>query len=268
MLIVLQHTARSFLPALIAGFAAGTMAHAGAGSGGDCVITWAQALERGTANIVLADVRAADEYARFSIPGSVNLPLYTLLHKPFLKGQFVVVVGDAADWRQATRLCETAKDLPFAEFRVLEHGIAAVESVGNQGQAASLRPITAKDFITDSEYGAWLVIDFAGQQPSSQLESIGENHVWIAAAGRSPVAVANDVREQLREQPSLRVLVLQPDDQQTVPEALTRVAQGAGGVFYLQGGARALEHFLRQRTAMLAYQPTIRMTGSACEWVR
>lgn len=237
-------------------------------SGTDCTISWADVRARQAANLVMVDTRATDDFARFSVPGSVNLPLYALRHKQFLKDKVVVVIGDPVDWQRATQLCSAHAESSASGFYVVRGGISAVEDSGHAGDTPAWHAVTAREFVADRVRNPWLVVDYTGRYGSLQASATYVDRTWVDASNRLPVAVVAEVRRHLRSAPSTRVLILRDDQPTGAQEALERVARDGGGMFYLEGGVESYERFLRDRRAMIAQKETVRTTALACEWVR
>ena len=60
---------------------------------------------KGKQEIILIDVRKRDEFEKFRIPGSINIPLFAIRTKAFLKSKSLVLVNEGYNYTQLEREC-------------------------------------------------------------------------------------------------------------------------------------------------------------------
>lgn len=59
---------------------------------------------------LLIDVRSQSEYKKFSIPGSLNIPLYALKTKAFLKDKKLLLINDGSNSLGLNKICHELRD--------------------------------------------------------------------------------------------------------------------------------------------------------------
>ena len=73
-------------------------------------------------DILLVDVRNKEEFEAFSIPGSVNIPLFAIKTKSFLKPKFLVLLNEGYNYDELEQACEDLRESGFTVW-VLHGGL-------------------------------------------------------------------------------------------------------------------------------------------------
>ncbi len=73
--------------------------------------------------LTLVDVRAAEDFARLHIPGSLSIPLHAVKIKRYLKTSLLVLVNEGFQYGLLINECRQLKDAGF-KVRILDGGIA------------------------------------------------------------------------------------------------------------------------------------------------
>jgi len=63
--------------------------------------------------IVLIDVRNREEFEKFRIPGSINIPLFAIKTKTFLKRKPLVLINEGESYRPLEQECKRLRDTGF-----------------------------------------------------------------------------------------------------------------------------------------------------------
>jgi rhodanese-related sulfurtransferase len=64
-------------------------------------------------DITLVDVRDAGEFEKFRIPGSINIPLFAIKTKTFLKSKPLVLINNGQNYKQLTDECTVLSKAGF-----------------------------------------------------------------------------------------------------------------------------------------------------------
>ncbi|UXY15211.1 rhodanese-like domain-containing protein [Chitiniphilus purpureus] len=83
----------------------------------------ALAVQQRGAAAMLIDLRRADQFAAYHIPGAVQLSASELRSRPFLKGKPLVLVGSGRQDVELYALCGELKRAGFARVEVLQGGL-------------------------------------------------------------------------------------------------------------------------------------------------
>jgi rhodanese-related sulfurtransferase len=210
---------------------------------------------------LFVDVRRPEAFDRLHIPGSLNVPLFAVKTKSFLRGRQVVLVSDGF---ARSALVKDAGSLRRVGIRaaVLSGGLVAWHAAGGklEGDLFALeesRRVTAAMFEKERGRSDLLVIDAVDSEQSRALlpeTALPEKQV-IAAGGK---AAPGEVKPSSLA--GKTVLVVTEDGRGA--EAIGRKLQASdvAAVFYLEGGFFAFEQY-RQQAARMA-------DPGAEQWVR
>ena len=71
------------------------------------------------------DVRDPLKFQSFRIPGSLNIPLYALKSKPFLKAKPLILVNEGFEVLELKKECIRLKEAGFKDVKILKGGLNA-----------------------------------------------------------------------------------------------------------------------------------------------
>jgi rhodanese-related sulfurtransferase len=133
--------------------------------------------------LVIVDVRRSDAFSHYRIPGSINLPLHQVRHKAFLKAKQLLLVNDGKSYRQLESVAQALENSGFNKVSLLDGGLPAWEDFshlidGKAGAVASLKFISVKEFLSESNHGPWLVVNLG--KPGSFSEPVNGEIVDLA----------------------------------------------------------------------------------------
>jgi rhodanese-related sulfurtransferase len=203
--------------------------------------------------LTFVDIRPAQDFARVHIPGSLNIPLFAVKAKPFLRGRRVVLVDQGHGRTELEQECAVLRGRGFESVAILRGGLAAWVRqggalTGSPAAVGRLALIAPGEFHAVRDADDWLLLavdpvpptGFAGLMPGCQ---------HVPFAGRSGEFAA-EVASRLgaRDAPS-RVLIGNHDGRD-YEAVLACQPQAAGACFFaLEGGFRAWERYLRELSA-------------------
>lgn len=127
-------------------------------------------------DVLLVDVRPSRSFSRVRIPRSVNIPLFAVKSKTFLRGKDVVLVNEGFQVSLLERECRTLQSVGMKSVRVLEGGIVSWAAMGGplEGDAVALQELRMVDPGALAAEGASrahlsIVIEGSAEKTSSLL---------------------------------------------------------------------------------------------------
>jgi rhodanese-related sulfurtransferase len=205
---------------------------------------------------LLVDVRPAVAYAGYRIPGSVNIPLYALKTKRYLRARSIVLVADGNSQRQLLTVCGQLKDQQFRHVQVLAGGMPSWvlhggDVIGQAPVSTELVAIAPRQFFKQQASQHWiLALDPTASDQDKGLFA-GHSIILLGKSPESSVARIRALAAKREGKAPLRVLVVQASIDNAY---LSRIAHGLGDVQvrYLSGGVEAYRAYLEARSAILS----------------
>jgi rhodanese-related sulfurtransferase len=131
--------------------------------------------------LTLVDVRSRQDFERLHIPGSLNIPLYAVKTKTYLKSAPVVLVNQGFRYAELQNECRRLAERGFA-MSILDGGLPAWKRSGGQlvGDLFALdamKTVSSQVFFRAKDYENTLVLDISSQrsEASSQLIPYAEH---------------------------------------------------------------------------------------------
>ena len=210
------------------------------------------ARQAGGEALCFLDVRSQDDYRLARIPGSLNLPLFTVKTKGFLRSKRVILVSEGCGHDHLLTECDKLAAAGFVAPRVLDGGLRAWQQAGGpmEGEdttATRLGAITPAQFYFGHADDLWLVAA-VGDSAEVTGASLGLAATPLPAGGPELLA---DLAAALHRDPAARRLLIVTACGQDYG-LLEQTLRGFAGppVFYLEGGAKAYSDFLSRQFAM------------------
>jgi rhodanese-related sulfurtransferase len=221
-----------------------------------CLLRYDDLSQDRQGGVVLVDVRRPDPQGRARIPGSLQIPLYALRTKGFLRSKTVVLIGEGHDDGPLLEECARLSGAGFAKVRVLEGGInhwwergGPIE--GDPEALAGLSRVTPAELDSALRTGEWRVAGFRVEAEALALAPVGPAVLLPDPAAREEFVSA--VRALQKRLPAgqgrlARLLLFdRKGDDCTQAEGVLRHARDAGRdlgtVFCLEGGLDAHERY-------------------------
>lgn len=197
--------------------------------------------------MVLVDVRDKEAFERLRIPGSLNIPLYVIKAKPFLRLSPLVVVNEGFRYSQLEKECKKLRNAGFT-VSILNGGLNSWGQKGGllEGDLLALRAckaISPRIFFQEKDYENWIILDVSREKkPESQYLMPYALHIPILNCLEGP-----ELRRRIsksKPNPFLSVLIF--NENGTRYERFAKALRRADLVnaFFLKGGLRAYRRFL------------------------
>lgn len=218
-------------------------------------------------DFILIDVRNPNEFEKFRIPGSVNIPLFALKTKTFLKSKPLVLINEGHRYKQLREECAILSETGFT-ISILDGGLYQWRRKGGplEGDVFAqreLNEISPQTFFAGKGYENWMVIDVSKSPFSLPLSPGfgGEGGGEGAVPKVIRIPFANDSKEFISKLKSATknhsekefASILICDEKGKIYEEIERQIQIAGiqDVLYLKGGLEGYKAFEKQQNSMV-----------------
>lgn len=219
--------------------------------------------------LVLIDVREPGRFAELRIPGSVNLPLFAVKTKTFLKSRALVLFNEGYRYSDLEEECSRLRVAGF-NASILDGGIRRwIESGGVvEGDAhyrERLLEVSPQVFFQERHFENWVVLDVSGPLGDEMASLFPEALPIDLGKGLDAVIPRiQSIGEQNRPRPFLAFLVVNRDGLGF--DQLDRLFGKAGlrEVYFLEGGLQSYEAFLRRQAALREPAGSGNQAGPRC----
>ena len=133
--------------------------------------------------VVIVDVRNKEAFSGYHIENAINLQVFEIKTKTFLRRKPLVLVGDPIGGSAIEREVRSLRDHGFTEVSVLRGGIpawlsTAAEPTSDQPPLAPLKTVRPIDYYQDASRHAWTVIDLSDSGLPSGLRVAEPSRSW------------------------------------------------------------------------------------------
>jgi len=162
--------------------------------------------------INLVDVRNPGDFARLHIPGSLNIALYAVKTKVFLKSFPIVLINAGFHYSPLAAECRKLRDMGFKVF-ILDGGLPAWKRkgsplVGDLFVLAEMKSVSPHVFFQEKDFENTLVIDIAPVQTELSRQLIPySRHIPVSAEPSEWFRKLNRIIAEHKNQPFLSVVV-------------------------------------------------------------
>ncbi len=217
-------------------------------------------------NIILIDVRAKDKFEKFRIPGSVNIPLYAIKTKPFLKAKTIVLVNNGFQYTQLEKECSRLIGQGFKP-KILTGGLNYWKNEkgpleGDPFAQKQINKVSAREFFQGKDLKNLFVIN-ASKEKSEVAKELLPNSVHMPeSSSLSPLCLERAKRTgETQDSP---ILIFTKDG-----KGYGRIEKAAKqaelkNVFYLEGGLDSYSRFLHNLALSRAPRDSRVKTVSKC----
>jgi rhodanese-related sulfurtransferase len=198
--------------------------------------------------LTLVDVRAAEDFARLHIPGSLSIPLHAVKTKGYLKASLLVLVNEGFRYGLLIDECRQLKDAGFT-VRILDGGIAGWAQqrkalAGDLFALEKLRLIWPQEFLPEKNRDSLLAINISPVVTEIARESMPDaKHIPMTTGPLEWTRNLDRILTNHRDRRFLSVLIVSEtgDGYETASQRLAGLGVNA---FYLQGGVAGYRRYL------------------------
>jgi rhodanese-related sulfurtransferase len=205
---------------------------------------------------ILIDVRPRHEFKKMRIPGSINIDLFAIKTKTFLKAQPIVLASEGYRYGQ---LEEETRRLRHAGFTVaiLDGGLTRWRWIkgpleGDAFAQRELNRVPPQVFFEERDYDHWVVMD-ATNEPLQWSRRLIPASVPLASstdakalAGQMKAILA---RHKMRPFPLFLIFDERGENYERIEGLVS--ASGIPHVYFLRGGINGYRAFLEQQASLL-----------------
>jgi rhodanese-related sulfurtransferase len=206
-------------------------------------------------NLMLVDVRRPEQFERLRITGSINIPLYAIKTKSFLKSFPIIVVNEGFAKSQLDHECRRLNQKGFQAF-ILAGGLNSWSYrdgplEGDLFDKKTFSRVSSQTYHQEKDYKNTIVIDVSEMQTNTSKQLIPKAiHLpAIGAAVKRPVKNLSlgDLSASLKgikKNPNSALLITNQDGQgyEHIEKIIAKA--NVGPVFYLEGGLDGYHRFL------------------------
>jgi rhodanese-related sulfurtransferase len=204
-------------------------------------------------DVVLVDVRPQPDFEAVHVPGSLNVPLFAVKTKLFLRDRSVVLIDAGHGARAVGEACCRLREAGFRSARVLSGGLNAWRRNGGrlQGAAQAVRQLdmlAPAEFLRMRSDADFVVVDVGADPNTEALRRLPEC-IWVPFDAR-PSEFGEQIESLAGGVNGFSTVVVCSDDAEDyarIRPALDKAPDMP--VFYLSGGLRALEAYLSASAA-------------------
>lgn len=208
-------------------------------------------------DLVLVDVRSSDKFQKFRIPGSMNIPLYTLKTKGFLKSKSLILINEGYGYRGLEQECEKLKNLGFQSVRILYGGLNYWRDTNGQLEGDffdidAIGEISPAKYFVDRDYDDWVVIDVSQPGDKTGRELIpGMTNIPCSGNGEKFLLKFEQVIHN-QDTPLLTYVLIVNGAGQNYGKIKQVIKTGKNifNIFYLKGGLAAYRKYLKNQQSL------------------
>lgn len=219
--------------------------------------------------ITLIDVRGKDQFETVHIPGSINIPLYAVKTKTYLKSTPLILINDGYHHEPLERECAYLRKAGFQAW-ILFGGLYHWKQKGGSLQGdhfkqEELNKVPPPIFFTERAYEDWIIIDMAPTK-NAKASSLIPQSTHIPFSNKTAVftATLQKTIAQRKGNP-LRSLIFfneKGEDYKTIEKILHQA--GYTEVFFLTGGLEAYDRFVTNLALLRQARDNAKRTIKRC----
>jgi rhodanese-related sulfurtransferase len=207
--------------------------------------------------LAIIDVRNPEDFERLHIPGSLNIPLYAVKTKVFLKSFPVVLINEGFHYSALQSECRQLVDLGFKAL-ILDGGLPAWKRKGGRltGDPFALqdmKKISPRVFLPEKDCENTLVIDISPVHTEISRRLMPySRHIPLSAEPGEWLRKLNRIITDHKKQPFLSVVVFS-ETGDGYGKAIKILADLSVNAFFLQSGVAGYKRYLED--LMLSWLP-------------
>ena len=212
--------------------------------------------------LVLVDVRDAQDFNSCRIRGSINIPAFALRKKIFLKSKSLVLVNEGFSYSKLEQTCQRLKDSGFQQVSILIGGLnqwreKGFTIEGDVFAQKKVNKILPRDFFAERNCENLILVDVSGTMSPETLDLMPRSFS-LPYRGLAEEFIGK-IKQALRphkNDPLISVLIFNQNGR--YPERMEGLIRKAGikNVFYLKDGLEGYKTFLQKQALILRTKNT------------
>ncbi|MBF0227162.1 MAG: rhodanese-like domain-containing protein [Desulfobacterales bacterium] len=200
-------------------------------------------------NIILIDVRDSSSFNEFRIPESINIPIYFIKTKNFLKSKKIVLVDNGYGYHYLDEECRNLQKSGF-QVSILKGGIYEwVEKkapiIGNMAITSELNKIPSNIFFEEKDFNSWIVINISENASENSKKLFPDSiHIPLSNDLKNWANQLMDTIKAYNNNPFLSCVLFNDtgNDYEKVEKIVSE--KNIKNLFYLKGGLKDYTTFL------------------------
>jgi len=196
-----------------------------------------EAAVHGATTAVWIDVRSAEAYQRDRIPDSIQMPLFAVKTKGFLRDRRVVLVDEGHGSRATEEECRRLRTMGFGDLWIWYGGLNAWQQLGGRldrlqpGPLDRIPPADVSDILRSTD---WLAVAIG-----SPADTLGSAAIELTWDPDDPARLGAVLRQAMAERPQTLCLLIATETGGDYEQLAAAVGTMDAHVFYLEGGLAA-----------------------------
>jgi rhodanese-related sulfurtransferase len=199
-------------------------------------------------DIVIIDVRQSEDYKKIKIPESLNIPLFAIKTKTFIRSKLLVIVNEGYNYGQLADECINLRKAGFKAY-ILYGGMyywlqKGAPLGGNIAAGKSLNKVSPLIFLGEKDYSNWIIVDTSSSLSLS--EPLAQRSTLITYAGNNDKFLKELDVTFKKINPDEFSLFMIIDEKGKSYEKIEAILEKTkfNKAFYLEGGKEALKKLL------------------------
>ncbi len=205
--------------------------------------------------VIFIDTRLETEFKKFHIPHSINIPLFAIKTKGFLKSADLILINEGYSYFQLEQECLNLRKAGFKTW-IFNGGLnywaqkgEAIE--GNAFDRQDLNKIPPEAFFLEKNYEGWIMINVGdADEPGVHNLLQGAKNIPFSKEITQFLPQFKKEIEKYGNNPFLFVLIFNKtgDQYEKIEEAIHNT--GIANVFYLTGGLDGYGKYVLDKAAV------------------
>jgi Rhodanese-related sulfurtransferase len=196
-------------------------------------------------DMVIIDVRTPDQFEKIRIPSSINMPLFSVKTKQYLKSKLLILVNEGYNYSQLESECMKLRNGGFKAY-ILHGGLyywvqngAPLEGVISSKK--SLNKISPPVFLTEKDYSNWIIVDVSSAEKIN--EPLSGQFIFVPYTGNSDKfssSLEKSLEKIKTDEFSLIMICNEKGEDYDKIEAILEKSK-TNRIFFLEGGKEGLK---------------------------
>lgn len=206
--------------------------------------------------VTVVDIRPSDQYALWSVPGSLNIPEYAVKTKSYLKSKRLVLMDDGLSNLVLESACKSLFATGFKDVSIVEGGVQRwrqlIETRRGRQAVDRMQLITPKQYLTVVNEYQWLVIAL-GVDPTATKSLFGRSHHLLHLESGGELSHQLDLLKQKKGSlQNYRLLVVSQKGNDYSMEDGKALKSQLDSIYFMEGGLEEYRNYLSMHSAMIA----------------
>ena len=232
---------------------------------------WVKAKLNKTPKPVIIDVRRPDEFAKYSIPQSINLPLYAIKTKLFLRNKQVILINEGFDYMMLAEEAQRLKQSGYS-VSILYGGLNAWQKSGTDLSGdvfaqEEIAIVSAQSLYRQKAFSNLKIIDVSKKPVENFNNGLSTIYVPLENLSGYLITYYSQLRKASRKNTGEFQTLLIVNGRGSDYERIKQIVDKAEiqNVFYLTGGLLAYKQHIENVSLAMAPIEDRLVTKGACD---